>query len=52
MQPSASIIAVNKKTTDQLCVTYKICPEKYTPRKPGKEMDTTHYNPIYTLTLL
>lgn len=37
MHPNASITAINKKTTGQLCVTCKICPEKYTPRKPEKK---------------
>lgn len=26
--------AIDRKTTDQLCVRYKMCPAKYTPRKP------------------
>jgi len=37
MHPNASITAINKKTTGQLCVTCKMCPEKYTPRKPEKK---------------
>lgn len=39
MHPNASIIAINKKTTGQLCVTCKMCPEKYTPRKPEKKKE-------------
>jgi len=37
IHPNASITAINKKTAGQLCVTCRMCPEKYTPRKPEKK---------------
>lgn len=37
IHPNALITAINKKTAGQLCVTCRMCPEKYTPRKPEKK---------------
>ena len=39
IHPNASITAINKKTAGQLCVTCRMCPEKYTPRKPEKKKE-------------
>lgn len=38
--PKALITAISEKTIAQLCVTCKIYPEKYTPRKPEKRRIT------------